>query len=275
MFSAARLLRFVAIPIWLALCCPLSSQVNTTFSFEDNMEGWESDVAMPLITCHVTSDLYPECPLQPSAIVDALAAVRKSGDRALDGNRSLKFTIDGREAEGAAWIIRPFPVTPGTRYRVSLQYYWTGSGANPIVYVGATRPKGMPVDPGPPTSDFLPLTLGCPVAAAGWIECDYLTEATADATGTIWTALGIWETNESVATSYIDKVTVTIDPIGDQATIAVLGMTPVAVSGQPRNPVFTFVFSDTKGWQDLGVVNVLINDTLNPAKRLLPGLCPG
>ena len=43
---------------------------------------------------------------------------------------------------------------------------------------------------------------------------------------------------------------------------AVGGVTPVRSSG-PGAQSFTFRFTDTNGWQDLGVVNVLINDAFN------------
>jgi len=42
---------------------------------------------------------------------------------------------------------------------------------------------------------------------------------------------------------------------------AVGGVAPARSSGS--GGTFTFTFTDTNGWQDLGVVNVLINDTLN------------
>ena len=247
----------------LAACIPLCCQVNATFSFEDSMEGWEPDLAVPQITCHVRSDLYPECPSQPSALVDVMAAIRRTKDRAADGTHSLKFTIDGTLDEGTAWIIRPFTVAPGMRYQVTLQWYLTAVPENSIGYVGAVRPRGMPVAPGPPTTDFLPVPCGVS-DQPGWLQCGYITEVSVDAGGTIWAALGAWANYESVETSYIDKVTVTINPVAGQTTTAALGMVPESVSGIPQNPLFTFVFNDTKGWQDLGVVNILINDSLSP-----------
>ena len=42
---------------------------------------------------------------------------------------------------------------------------------------------------------------------------------------------------------------------------AVAGVSPVQGSGS--NQTFTFAFSDTKGLQDLGVVNILINNFLD------------
>jgi len=44
-------------------------------------------------------------------------------------------------------------------------------------------------------------------------------------------------------------------------TTSVVGMSPNAGSGHSQS--FTFTFADTKGWQDLGVVNVLLNTSLD------------
>jgi len=252
----------------LALCIPLFSQVNATFSFEDNMEGWESDVARPQLPCttnplaHIAElSFYPECFSNPGMVVDRAAAIRRTSERAFDGSHSVKFTMDGGDDEGTAWIIRPFAVSPGVRYRVGLQFNIYGGPLSRIAYLGATRPRGMPV--ANRGADFLEVS--CPVSySSGWEQCNYITEVTADATGTIWAAAGLWATYEVTATAYVDNVTVTIDLVSSQTTTTVLGMAPNSGSGQPPYLIFTFVFSDTKGWQDLGVVNILVNDSLNP-----------
>lgn len=51
-------------------------------------------------------------------------------------------------------------------------------------------------------------------------------------------------------------------PGNPQASPAPLGMNPTA-HGSGFNQSFTFTFLDTKGWPDLGVVNVLINSALD------------
>jgi trimeric autotransporter adhesin len=45
-------------------------------------------------------------------------------------------------------------------------------------------------------------------------------------------------------------------------TTAVVGMTPSRGAGLAPNP-FTFNFSDTKGYADLGVINILINNSID------------
>jgi len=56
-----------------------------------------------------------------------------------------------------------------------------------------------------------------------------------------WLPMGVWQ-----ATS---------------AGVSVVSMSPA--SGAGFNQTFTFTFSDNKGWLDLGVVNVLVNDAIN------------
>jgi len=46
-------------------------------------------------------------------------------------------------------------------------------------------------------------------------------------------------------------------------TTAVVGMTPAWGSGSIGPTTYTFNFSDTKGFQDLGVENVLVNSALD------------
>ncbi len=62
-----------------------------------------------------------------------------------------------------------------------------------------------------------------------------------------WQALGVWRV-----------------PGGTQTTTtAVVGMNPGRGSGSSQT--FTFSFSDTAGWQDLGVMNILLNNFLEGA----------
>ena len=247
----------------MALSGQLFGQVNERFSFEDNMEGWESDAAMPQGQCHL-SELYPECQSPGMVGVDRLAAIRRTGERAYDGSHSVKVTLDGGGDEGTAWIIHPFSVSPGLRYRVSLQFYIFGGPWPRIGYLGPTRPRGMLLANGPPLSDFTPVACLVP-ASSFWTQCNYVTEVTADSTGTIWAALGQWVNYEVSSTAYIDNVTVTTTPLTNDITTSILGMSPNSGNGSRAYPLFSFVFADAKGWQDLGVINILVNDVLKPA----------
>ena len=61
-----------------------------------------------------------------------------------------------------------------------------------------------------------------------------------------WKALRVWQVPGSPETT----------------TTTVLGMAPARGTGTSATP-FTFTFSDTKGYQDLGVINILINSFLD------------
>jgi uncharacterized repeat protein (TIGR01451 family) len=73
---------------------------------------------------------------------------------------------------------------------------------------------------------------------------------------------------ENVVSASADQVNA--DPLAGTAasSFIVLNGTPVAVSGQPpsgtgSSQTFTFQFSHPRGWQNLGVLNVLINSALD------------
>ena len=254
----------------LGLVClvRLSGQAPATFSFEDNMEGWESDAAMPQGLCTRLPLIYPECFTNPTPpAVDKMAAIRRTAERAFDGTHSVKFTLDGTSDEGTAWILRSFPAAAARRYRVALQFYVTGAPWPNIAYAGPSRPRASTLAQGPPQTDFLVVGGQCvQTTVPGWFQCSYLTEVTTDASGLIWAGIGIWADYEVGATFYLDDVSVTINPVGDQTTTAALGMSPDSGSGSGSDftTSLAFVFEDTNGWQDLGVVNVLINNGLNP-----------
>lgn len=257
----------------LFLAAGLFGQINQAFSFEDNMEGWESDALMPnAVPCNPlpTVGTYPECRAVPGKVVDQLAAIRRTQEQAFDGTHSVKFTLDGdRGPSGTAWIIHPFPAVPGTRYRVRLRYYiypLVQGAVNPyarIAYAGPRRPVPALGAQGPPVTDFGTAGEGGLNLANDWAQFDYVNEVVADDSATIWVGLGLWVTDDVSDTYYFDNVTVTIDPIVTAVSTAVVGMSPNAGSGQSHG--FAFVFSDSNGWQDIGVVNILVNDTLNPA----------
>jgi hypothetical protein len=61
-----------------------------------------------------------------------------------------------------------------------------------------------------------------------------------------WQGLGVWQVSGGTPT----------------ATTGVTGMNPSSGTGSGSTP-FTFNFSDTKGFQDLGVVNILINSSID------------
>lgn len=228
----------------------------TTFSFEGNMEGWESDSLMPQSPCYATNGGYPECSGQPNLVVDRRASIQRSTEQAYDGAHSLRMFMDGFGGGGLAWIDRPFSGAPGARYRVDLVFYvWppqTEINANPILaFAGAGRPS---------SNQFTVFKPGNATSQGGWSRYELVSEVVPDSTGTIWAAVGVG-TSEGFTNMFVDSVTVSIVPVTVNTSTAVLGMVPN--SGTNRSQAFTFSFSDAKGWQDLGVVNILINSSLS------------
>ena len=75
----------------------------------------------------------------------------------------------------------------------------------------------------------------------------YMAARDVSANNSGWQPLGVWQVPGSAPTT----------------TTAVVGMTPAWGSGSIGPTTYTFNFSDTKGLQDLGVENVLVNSALD------------
>jgi hypothetical protein len=217
------------------LAVSLSAQTGTSsFSFEESMEGWEVGTAMGAFECFdIARVAYPECGARSS--VERLAAVRRTAETAFTGSHSIKITMDGGNDAGNAWIVHPFTVVPGGRYKVRLTFYVAPLQGElnswPIIaYIGAKRPSGAP---GGGAGDLVPI--GSSVSEAGWARYDYSLEAAADTSGTLWVAAGLWATYEVARTYYLDSATIAIDPVSVPQSAPVglrsLGVTMFGLGG--------------------------------------------
>jgi hypothetical protein len=247
----------------LALTAQLSGQSSSsTFSFETDMEGWESDFFVLQDSCATVTG-YPECLGHPNLTVDRRGSIQRTTELAYTGTHSLRVFTDG---VGLAWISRPFSATPGMRYRVRLSFYvaplqGASSWDSMLAYTGAARPSGSYPQRGDPNR-FLLLQAPDGVVEGAWTRYETIGEVAPDSSGTIWVALGLVGEHEETNNFFFDSVTVSIDPVNTATSTQALGVAPSTGSG--RSQAFIFAFSDGKGWQDLGVLNILINNSLSP-----------
>ncbi len=237
---------------------------SSTVSFENDMEGWESDSLMPQSPCYTTNG-YPECTGHPSLLVDRRAAIQRTTEQAYSGTHAVRIFMDNLGGTGLAWVVRPFPATPSVRYRVQLRFYVAPPqgeiNADPmLVYAAPSRPLMSPANF---NRTFTLLRSQNALLEGDWARYEYINEVVPDDTGVIWVAAGVEGSREGFTNFFFDFVTVNIEPISTSTTTTVLGVAPNSGSG--RSQGFTFTFGDAKGWQDLGVVNILINDSLNPS----------
>jgi len=97
----------------------------------------------------------------------------------------------------------------------------------------------------PPNNLTLTLTITYTAAFAG-NKIVYTAARDNEGDNSGWHALGVWQVPGASPTT----------------TTSVVGMTPANGTGFTATP-FTFTFSDTKGFQDLGVENILVNSSLD------------
>ncbi len=106
-------------------------------------------------------------------------------------------------------------------------------GASPVTASGATL--------------TLALTMGFTTAFAG-NKVVYMAAGDVSANNSGWQALGVWQ----------------VPGASSATTTSVVGMSPARGNGLTQT-TFAFTFSDTKGVQDLGVQNILVNNGLDGA----------
>jgi hypothetical protein len=139
-------------------------------------------------------------------------SVKRSTEQAHAGSYSLQVFMDGRQDDGTTWVERKFAVAPRTTVRVTVSFWlWSErqSDLNGWSVVASAGIKDPEIE-----RDFT--TIGFTEQTAGWASFSLTRSVTADASGTIWIAVGtsvLWETQRH---HFIDDVSVEILAIGPQ-----------------------------------------------------------
>ena len=175
-----------------------------TEGFEDGLGEWETDAA-----------IGPEVD-----IADFEWAIDVSGEQAAEGERSLRIVNEGDHDDGTCWAVHPVSVESGQAYTATVTAeFWSESES-----FNSIRDAVMRLGPEPPETeqDFPrpqqnttgqgetsygglrePLWL-----AEGWRTYEFEWTTPELPTETLWLALGTSVIWESVATHYVDAVTV-------------------------------------------------------------------
>jgi len=178
----------VAKPICLA-----SQQINESYSFENDFEGWSTNGA------DLNADEW---------------SITRSQDIAFDGSSAVKLDLRNNNDEGLLWIEKPFLVEPNRLYEVNVSYS-LASEDGPIgtfqILTGALKQR--------PTirNDIIPAireSTGRPTLKPGyrWVEKNYQFVVRSDQVGSLWIIIGIWGTFEIRRIYYVDAVRVEITP---------------------------------------------------------------
>lgn len=156
-----------------------------TFGFETDFEGWQ--------------------PATDGGTAGWDAS--RSTERAHAGDYAVRFWINGGTDDGTVWVQRPFDTEQFGTVRVTVSFWLWTQGAStfsawPVVaYVGEQ----------PPTVEADFARIGR-TDKPGWQRFSYTTLVTPFATGVVWVAVGTSVTWEIVRTSFLDDVTVTVEP---------------------------------------------------------------
>jgi hypothetical protein len=169
------------------------STPSATFSFENGLEGW---------TPKATDVDHP----------DAQWSIEPSQDRATDGVRSMKFSLDNVTDAGKIWLERPFSLQPNHSYHIKVQFSFATQDfgeANLFTIIAGVR-----TSPAVTRDDltYQGFTGNGDANNTGykWLEKSYVFNVVSAADGTVYVDIGIWGTWETYRAYYIDNVRITV-----------------------------------------------------------------
>ena len=162
--------------------------------FEKGLVNWVQDADLP-------ND--PVKPSQPIA-----ASVELSTEQAFEGVRSAKFSMDAVEGDGTLWLEHQFSLLPHQNYRVTLRLaLWSNAEAA----VTPAQVAAIATNERPRREDDFN-TAQAANLTIGWKQYAYQFDLTTDATGRIWTAIGINAAQNGPLLNFIDDVHISLDP---------------------------------------------------------------
>jgi hypothetical protein len=166
--------------------------------FESGLEGWDQGADVP-------ED--PNNPGQPVAW-----SIEASGEQALEGVQSARFTLDGSADDGTIWLVKELAVPPETELAIAISFQvWSASESfNTLARVAAYA------GPRPPEAEEDLDTSQPANLAEGWRRYDYSFPVRSGPEGRLWVAAGISVVWEAQVTYYMDRIEVVIDNIGPQ-----------------------------------------------------------
>ena len=189
----------ISATLFLSGCVEETPDDNTPdnyYSFEENMQGWESD-GTDLSSPPINWSIDP------------------SDDRATDGNNSLKFYLDNMNDAGKIWIEKQFELDANTQYEITIDYDFATSDFGSFnlfrIITGASLTN-------PETYDDLTFQdhtghnqqedIGY-----SWLNKSYTLTVETDDNGTLYLCIGVWGTWETPRTYYIDAVNISFNKV--------------------------------------------------------------
>lgn len=132
--------------------------------------------------------------------------IYRTTDQAVDGTFGLGMFLNGLNDEGIIWIERKFAARPNATVSVSVSF-WLYSNAGGDVNTWGVVGFARNYDP-ESTADMRSL-VGL-VNKRGWSQYTFARKVVTDGTGSVWVAVGLWATYETVRTNHLDLVETSI-----------------------------------------------------------------
>ncbi len=151
--------------------------------------------------------------------------ISSSAERAASGERSVQFTLDGRQDDGTIWLTRPVRVLPGHTYRadVSLEAWSESESFNTLAHlvmiIGTEEPSVEEHFPEPGTNSTGETNAsagGLREAlnlAEGWRTYAFTWDAGEVEEDTLYVSFGISAVWETEMTYFVDNLQVDMDAL--------------------------------------------------------------
>lgn len=189
-----------------------SGPVTVSDDFEKGIRNWQKGA---------------DVPQDPNAEGNTTVswAIEPTSGRAVSGEFSVNFSIDGSQDDGTIWLVRPLKVQAGQAYQanVSALAYSASESFNTlahfVMYLGTERPiveEDFPA-PGENTTDTpnasrggLRETLN---QQEGWRSYGFGWNVPEDNNGTLWAAFGISAVWETQMDYQVDDLRIELEPL--------------------------------------------------------------
>lgn len=185
----------MSIGIFLSGCSIINPPQEHSFSFEENLEGWQ----------------VKRCDIQHPP--DTIAwHIQRTDSASTDGSYSLEFFLDNWNDAGKIWIQREFSVDLDQEYKVKLSFDFASSDFTQtnLFKIVAGAGASPPASPEEIAEAMQEDTYNGGTQDWVWMEKDYQLEASPDSEGKLYVFLGVWGTWETPRTYYVDEVRVDI-----------------------------------------------------------------
>jgi hypothetical protein len=167
------------------------------YSFEDDFDGWTTKAA-DLELPNGSSDNW---------------SIARTGDIWESGGRSLRFDLNSLNQNGKIWIEKAFPVEPGRKYNLALDYAFHAN-LNCIpprfrIIAGAFRSPPQTADDLAGAIQEKTTDTNC---TWGWLHKTYGFTIKSKKSDVLYIAIGFWGTEKTEGVFNIDSVCVTLVP---------------------------------------------------------------